>query len=121
MRKLYGHSERRAAARPAARRLGQAGGLLPFTTGLALVVIAAGLLGSCATAPASREEKATLVEEARARLQQMQKRTRPWARCSRRATATPSFPMWARRASAWAAPTAGAWCTSGASTSAIAI
>ena len=73
MRKLYGHSERRAAARPAARRLGQAGGLLPFTTGLALVVIAAGLLGSCATAPASREEKATLVEEARARLQQMQR------------------------------------------------
>ena len=43
------------------------------TTGLALVMsLVAGLLGSCATAPASREDKAALVEEARTRLQQMQ-------------------------------------------------
>ena len=71
MRKLYGHSARRAEARPAARRLVQAGGLLPFTTGLALVVIVTGLLSSCATAPASREDKAALVTEATARWQQM--------------------------------------------------
>jgi lipid-binding SYLF domain-containing protein len=43
-----------------------------FTTGLALVVtVVAGLLGSCATAPASREDKAALVTEATARWQQM--------------------------------------------------
>ena len=43
-----------------------------LTTGLALVLtIVAGLLGSCATAPASREDKAALVAAATARLQQM--------------------------------------------------
>jgi lipid-binding SYLF domain-containing protein len=46
---------------------------LRCTTGLALVMsLVAGLLGSCATAPASREDKAALVEEARTRRQQMQ-------------------------------------------------
>jgi len=44
-----------------------------WTTGLALVMsLVAGLLGSCATAPASPEDKAALVTEARTRLQQMQ-------------------------------------------------
>jgi lipid-binding SYLF domain-containing protein len=43
------------------------------TTGVALVVtVVAGLLGSCATAPTSREDKAALVAAATARLQQMQ-------------------------------------------------
>jgi lipid-binding SYLF domain-containing protein len=43
-----------------------------WTTSLALVVtVVAGLLGSCATAPASREDKAALVAEATSRLQQM--------------------------------------------------
>jgi lipid-binding SYLF domain-containing protein len=43
-----------------------------LTTGLALVVtVVTGLLGSCATAPASREDKAALVAAATARLQQM--------------------------------------------------
>src|SRR5262245_10887188 len=51
----------------------EAGGPRRWMTGLALAVaLGAGLLGSCATAPASREEKAALVEEARARLRQMQ-------------------------------------------------
>jgi len=40
--------------------------------GLALVVtVVAGLLASCATAPASREDKAALVSEATSRWQQM--------------------------------------------------
>jgi lipid-binding SYLF domain-containing protein len=40
--------------------------------GMALVLtVVVGLLGSCATAPASREDKAALVAEATARLQQM--------------------------------------------------
>jgi len=42
-----------------------------FTTGLALVTVVAGLLGSCATAPASREDKAALVAAATTRWQQM--------------------------------------------------
>jgi lipid-binding SYLF domain-containing protein len=43
-----------------------------WTTGLALVVtVVAGLLGSCATAPATREDKAALVAEATSRWQQM--------------------------------------------------
>ena len=69
MRKLYGHSERRTAAHPAVRWLVQAGGLLRFTTGLALAVTIAGLLASCATAPATREDKAALVAEATSRWQ----------------------------------------------------
>jgi hypothetical protein len=41
-------------------------------TGMALVlIVVAGLLGSCATAPASREDKAALVAAATSRLQQM--------------------------------------------------
>jgi lipid-binding SYLF domain-containing protein len=72
MWKPYGRSEHLAAARPSVGRPLKAGGPLRWTTGLALVVaLVAGLLGSCATAPASREEKAALVEEARSRLQQM--------------------------------------------------
>ena len=71
MRKLYGHSERRAAARPAVGWLGQRGGLLRCTTGLTVAVTIAVLLGSCATAPATREDKAELVAEATSRWQQM--------------------------------------------------
>jgi lipid-binding SYLF domain-containing protein len=45
-----------------------------LTTGMALVLtIVAGLLGSCATAPASREDKAALVAAATTRWQQMSK------------------------------------------------
>ena len=53
------HSERWGAARPAVAWRVQRGGLLRCTTGLALVVtVVTGLLGSCATAPATREDKA---------------------------------------------------------------
>jgi lipid-binding SYLF domain-containing protein len=45
-----------------------------LTTGMALVLtIVAGLLGSCATAPATREDKAALVAAATTRWQQMSK------------------------------------------------
>ena len=72
MRKLYGRSERLADARPRVGRPFKEGGLMTLTTGMALVwIVVAGLLGSCATAPASREDKAALVAEATARLQQM--------------------------------------------------
>ena len=55
MRKSYERLERRTAVRAAIRRLVQAGGVGRFTTGLALVVtVMAGLLASCATAPATR-------------------------------------------------------------------
>ena len=73
MRKPYGHSERLADARPCVGRPFTAGGPMRWTTGMALVLtVVAGLLGSCATAPASREDKAALVAAATARLQQMQ-------------------------------------------------
>ena len=43
-----------------------------WITGMALVLtVVAGLLGSCATAPASREDRAALIAESTARLQQM--------------------------------------------------
>jgi lipid-binding SYLF domain-containing protein len=43
-----------------------------LSTGMTLVlIVVAGLLGSCATAPASREDKAALVAEATSRWQQM--------------------------------------------------
>jgi lipid-binding SYLF domain-containing protein len=43
-----------------------------LTTGMALVfIVTTGLLSSCATAPASREDKVALVSEATTRLQQM--------------------------------------------------
>src|SRR5262249_22004435 len=72
MRKSYERLERRPAVRAAGRRLVQAGGVRRFTTGLALVVtVMAGLLASCATAQATREDKATLVAEASSRWQQM--------------------------------------------------
>src|SRR5262245_27238429 len=67
MRKSY----ERLARRTAVRGLVPAGGVMRFTTGLALVVIMAGLLASCATAPAAREDKAALVAEASSRWQQM--------------------------------------------------
>jgi lipid-binding SYLF domain-containing protein len=73
MRKPYGRSECLAKARPCGGRLSKQGGLLRWTTGLVLMAtVVAGLLGSCATAPASREDKAALVAAATARLQQMQ-------------------------------------------------
>jgi lipid-binding SYLF domain-containing protein len=72
MRKPYERLERRTAARPAVDWLVQAGGFRNFTMGLALMVtVIAGLLASCATAPASREDKAALVTEATSRWQQM--------------------------------------------------
>ena len=71
MRKPYGRSTRVAEVRSLGGRLGKVGGFMQFTTGLALVTVVAGLLGSCATAPASREDKAALVAAATTRLQQM--------------------------------------------------
>ena len=71
MRKPYGRSTRVAEARSSGGRLGKVGGFMRFTTGLALVTVVAGLLGSCATAPASREDKAALVAAATTRWQQM--------------------------------------------------
>jgi hypothetical protein len=72
MQKPYGRSERLADTRPRVGRPGKEGGLMMLTTGLALVLtVVAGLLGSCATAPASREDKAALVAEATSRWQQM--------------------------------------------------
>ena len=71
MRKPYGRSTRVAEARSSGGRLGKIGGFMRFTTGLALVTVVAGLLGSCATAPASREDKAALVGAATTRWQQM--------------------------------------------------
>ena len=72
MRKPYGRSERVAEARLSGGRPYKEGGLMRLTIGLALVVtVLAGLLGSCATAPASREDKAALVAAATSRLQQM--------------------------------------------------
>jgi len=59
MRKLYRRSERLADARPGVGRSCKEGSLMMLTTGMALVLtVVAGLLGSCATAPASREDKA---------------------------------------------------------------
>ena len=71
MRKPYGRSTRVAEARSSGGRLGKVGGFMRFTTGLALVTVVAGLLDSCATAPASREDKAALVAAATTRWQQM--------------------------------------------------
>ena len=71
MRKPYGRSTRVAEARSSGGRLGKVGGFMRFTTGLALVTVVAGLLGSCATAPASREDKAALVAAATTQWQQM--------------------------------------------------
>ena len=72
MQQLYGRSQRRATVRPLVGRLMQTGSRLRGMTGLALVVtVVAGLLGGCATAPATREDKAALVAEATARWQQM--------------------------------------------------
>jgi len=73
MRKPYKRLERQAEARPSVGRPCKQGSPLRLTTGMALVVtVIAGLVGSCATAPASREDKAALVAAATARLQQMQ-------------------------------------------------
>ena len=71
MRKPYGHATRRAEARRLIGWLVPTGGRLRCTTALALVVTIAGLLASCATAPATREDKAALVAEASSRWQQM--------------------------------------------------
>src|SRR5262245_8561765 len=72
MRKLYERLERPTAGCATVGWLVQAGGFRNFTTGLALVcAVLAGLLSSCATAPASREDKAALVTEAASRWQQM--------------------------------------------------
>jgi lipid-binding SYLF domain-containing protein len=72
MQKLYGCLERLAEDRPRVGWPCQGGGVMMWTTGMVLVLtVVAGLLGSCATAPASREDKAALVAEAAARLQQI--------------------------------------------------
>jgi lipid-binding SYLF domain-containing protein len=72
MQRPYRHSEYLAEDRALVGRPAEAGGVMIWTMGMALVLtVVAGLLGSCATAPASREDKAALVAEATARLQQM--------------------------------------------------
>jgi lipid-binding SYLF domain-containing protein len=72
MQKPYGCSERPANARPHVGGPYKEGGRMMFTTGMALVLtVVAALLGSCATAPTSREDKAELVTEASSRWQQM--------------------------------------------------
>ena len=73
MQKPYGRLERRAEARSAVGWRVQRGGFLRFTTGLVLAVTTAVLLGSCATAPATREDKTALVDAATARLREMQR------------------------------------------------
>src|SRR5919198_4208280 len=73
MRKPYGRSERLANARPCVDGPCKHGVPRLLTTGMALVLtVVAGLLGSCATAPASRDDKAALVAAATSRRQQMQ-------------------------------------------------
>jgi len=72
MQQPYECLERRPAVRSAVDWLVQAGSFKCLTIGLALVMtVVAGLLSSCATAPATREDKAALVAEAAARWQQM--------------------------------------------------
>ena len=71
MRKPYEHATRRAEVHRLVGWLVPTGGRLRCTTALALVVTIAGLLASCATAPATREDKAALVAEATSRWQQM--------------------------------------------------
>jgi lipid-binding SYLF domain-containing protein len=71
MRKPYECSERLAEDCPRVGRLFKGGGAMTLTLGLALVVTVAGLLGSCATAPTSREDRQALISEAAARLRQM--------------------------------------------------
>lgn len=72
MRKPYEYLDRRTAARPSVGWLMQEGSFRRLTTCLALVMtVMAGLLASCATAPASREDKAELITEATSRWQQM--------------------------------------------------
>lgn len=72
MGKPYGRSERLADARPSIGRPCKKGGRMRLTAGMALVlIVVAGLLGSGATVPASREDKAALVAAATSRLQQM--------------------------------------------------
>ena len=72
MRKPYGCAECLAEDCPRVGRLFKGGGAMTLTLGLALVVtVVAGLLGSCATAPASREDRQALIAEAAARLRQM--------------------------------------------------
>src|SRR4029450_1299480 len=72
MRNSYGHSVYVAETRPSGSRPGKEGSLMRLTTGLALVAaIVVGLLSSCGTAPASREDKAALVSESASRWQQM--------------------------------------------------
>ena len=72
MRQSYECSERLARARPCVGRTCKQGVPRLWTTGMALVLtIVAGLLGSCATAPASRDDKAALVAAATSRRQQM--------------------------------------------------
>jgi lipid-binding SYLF domain-containing protein len=74
MQKSYGRSEPLADARSCVGRPCKEGGRMMLTTGMALVLtIVAGLLGSCATAPATREDTAALVAAATTRWQQMSK------------------------------------------------
>ena len=72
MWKSYGHSKRLAETYLGIGRPCKEGGPRRLITSMALVLtVVAGLLGSCATAPASREDKAALVTEATSRWQQM--------------------------------------------------
>ena len=72
MWKSYGHSKQLAETYLYTGRPCKKGGLRRLITSMALVLtVVAGLLGGCATAPASREDKAELVTEATSRWQQM--------------------------------------------------
>ena len=108
IRKLYGYSERQTEARPAGARLWQAGGPLRWTASLALVVtVVAGLLASCATAPASREDKAALGAAATSRLQQMRTADPALNALLQKGYGYAVFPQVDKGGLAWAGPMAG--------------
>ena len=72
MQKPYGRSECLAKDRLRVGRPFKRGGVIMWMTGMALVLtVVVGLLGSCATAPTSGEDRAALVTDAAARLKQM--------------------------------------------------
>jgi hypothetical protein len=85
-----------------------------------VLIVVAGLLGSCATAPASREDKAALVAEATSRWQQMSTEDPTLTALVQKGYGYALFPDVGKGGSSWVEPTAGGWCTSAASTSATA-
>ena len=121
MRKLYGRWSDVADARSSGGRPGKEGGFMRLTTGLALVVtVVVGLLASCATAPASREDKAALVAEATARWQQMRTADPALGALVQRGHGYALFPDVGKAGLGVGGAYGEGWCTSGASTSATA-